>query len=139
MGKTCHVTDADGVRMGREHDGDGFGQLLDNPNLRRRGREYDVDVRSDQRGGKLRQLLDRFRPLELDGNILASNPVCNALTRLAWEDVGPSRRKPIRGTFALCCARAVNGHAVVPPSSVMNSRRRIIQSPRRRAFVVNWE
>ena len=65
------MTDADGVRMGREHDGDRFGQLLDNPNLRRRCREYDVDVHADQLGGKLRQLLDRFRPAEFDGNVLA--------------------------------------------------------------------
>ena len=32
-----------------------------------------------------------------------------------------------------CCARAARGHAAAaPPSSVMNSRRRIIRSPRRR-------
>jgi hypothetical protein len=56
--------------MGREHDGNRFRQLLDNPNFRRRCREYDVDVYADQLGGKLRQLLDRFRPAEFDGNVL---------------------------------------------------------------------
>ena len=55
--------------MGREHDGDRFRQLFDNPNFRRRCREYDVDVYSDQLGGKLSQLLDRFRPAEFDGNL----------------------------------------------------------------------
>src|SRR5262245_20015672 len=32
-----------------------------------------------------------------------------------------------------CCARAATGHAATPPSSVMNSRRPIIRSPRRRS------
>src|SRR5215472_4981182 len=36
--------------------------------------------------------------------------------------------------IAGCCARAASGHvAAAPPSSVMNSRRAIIRSPRRRA------
>jgi hypothetical protein len=39
---------------------------------------------------------------------------------------------PIRRTRPDCRARAVNGHAAAPPSSVMNSRRLIIRSPRRR-------
>ena len=37
---------------------------------------------------------------------------------------------PITGTD--CCARVASGHAAAPPRSVMNSRRRIIRSPRRR-------
>jgi hypothetical protein len=41
-------------------------------------------------------------------------------------------RNPITGIA--CCARAASGHeATTPPSSVMNSRRFIIRSPRRRA------
>jgi hypothetical protein len=48
-------------------------------------------------------------------------------------------RKPTTG-IAGCCARAASGHAVAPPSSVMNSRRFIfalIQSPRRRAAEID--
>jgi ubiquinone/menaquinone biosynthesis C-methylase UbiE len=37
---------------------------------------------------------------------------------------------PITG-IADCCARAASGHAAAPPSSMMNSRRLIIRSPRR--------
>ena len=40
---------------------------------------------------------------------------------------------PMRRSRSDCCARAAIGHAAAPPSSVMNSRRRIIRSPRRRA------
>src|SRR5262249_25301903 len=32
-----------------------------------------------------------------------------------------------------CCARAASGHVAAPPSSVMNARRLLIRSPRRRA------
>jgi hypothetical protein len=33
-------------------------------------------------------------------------------------------RNPIVGSFAVgCCARAASGHAAVPPSSKINSRR----------------
>src|SRR5262245_7278962 len=42
----------------------------------------------------------------------------------------PAPKNPIVGSFA-CCARAASGHAVAPPSRVMNSRR-FIQLPRRR-------
>ena len=50
---------------------------------------------------------------------------------------GRSRRKPIstpiRRMRSPCCARAAIGHAAAaPPSSVMNSRRPITRSPRRR-------
>jgi hypothetical protein len=44
----------------------------------------------------------------------------------------PPLRNPMTG-IAGCCARAANGHATAaPPSSVMNWRRPIIRSPRRR-------
>src|SRR5262245_2797401 len=36
------------------------------------------------------------------------------------------------GSFFACCARATDGHAAAPPISLMNSRRLIIRSPRRR-------
>jgi hypothetical protein len=51
------------------------------------------------------------------------NPFVRTQRRQAAE-------KPITG-IAACCARAATGHAVTLPSSVMNSRRRIIRSPRR--------
>src|SRR5215472_3751144 len=45
-------------------------------------------------------------------------------------------RKPMVGSFPGCRATAVSGHAAAaPPSSVMNSRRLIIRSPRRRGRV----
>ena len=65
------MTDADRVGVGGEHDGDRFGQWLDNPDFGRRCREYDVNIGTDQLGGKLRQLLDRFREAELDGDVFA--------------------------------------------------------------------
>ena len=34
-----------------------------------------------------------------------------------------SRLGTIVGSFPVCCARAASGHAIAPPSSVMNSRR----------------
>ena len=39
---------------------------------------------------------------------------------------------PIRFARSVCCARAASGQAAAPPSSEMNSRRLIIQSPRQR-------
>src|SRR5262249_33783721 len=48
------------------------------------------------------------------------------------EIVGSFAKKPIRRRFAPCCARTVSGHATAPPSSVMNWRRLLIRSPRRR-------
>src|SRR5262245_58529728 len=48
----------------------------------------------------------------------------------AWE---AACMEPITGNCG-CCARAATGHpAAAAPSSVMNSRRRIIRSPRRPA------
>jgi hypothetical protein len=38
-------------------------------------------------------------------------------------------RNPMVGTLPACCARAASGHASVPPSSVMNSRRLMGASP----------
>jgi hypothetical protein len=40
-------------------------------------------------------------------------------------------RNPITG-IAGCCARAASGQAAAPPMSLMNSRRLLIRSPRRR-------
>src|SRR5262249_2639399 len=40
---------------------------------------------------------------------------------------------PMRRIRSGCCARAASGHVAAPPSSVMNARRLLIRSPRRRA------
>ena len=65
-----------------------------------------------------------------------SSPCSNARTR-AWASGSFSGRcisTPIRCTRSLCCARAASGQAgAAPPSSVMNSRRLLTRSPRRRA------
>jgi 3-demethylubiquinone-9 3-methyltransferase len=62
------------------------------------------------------------------------NPFRSASIRGANADAGCKPRNPITG-IAGYCARAASGHAATaaPPSSVRNSRRRIIRSPRRRA------
>ena len=44
----------------------------------------------------------------------------------------PPISKPMRRTRSPCCARATTGHAAALPSPVMNVRRPIIGSPRRR-------
>src|SRR5262245_4528708 len=102
MGKTCHVTDADGVSVGREYDGDRIGQPLDSPDLRRRRREYHVDIHADQLGGKLGQLIDRFRPAKFEGNIPAFEVAKLAQARpqrlyafgLGWWEPQPQEPDP---------------------------------------------
>ena len=133
-----HVPEADGVGMGGEHDGDRLGRLSGGLHLGRRRREYDVDIHADQLGRQLRQLVDRFRPPELNDNVLAFDVAeftqarPQRLDPVAEAEAGPKPRNPIRGTFAGCCARAATGHAAAaPPSSAMNSRR-FTRSPRRR-------
>ena len=66
-----------------------------------------------------------------DRNILALDEPCfvqafrKALTRFSKGASDVLRRKPTTG-IAGCCARAATGHVVAaPPSSVMNSRRRM--------------
>src|SRR5262249_47504078 len=69
-----------------------------------------------------------FRP---STNPASVRPSRNAVTRCAEPAAAVLLRKPTTGT-AGCCARAENGHpTAAPPSSVMNSRRPIIRSPRR--------
>src|SRR5829696_3293354 len=64
------------------------------------------------------------------------SPCRNASSRggLSEEDV--KLRKPIRGTFPVCCcARTPTGHAIAPPTSAMNSRRLMSTSlPRSRSY-----
>ena len=51
-------------------------------------REDDVGIRADQLGRQLRQLVDRFRPPELNENVLAFD-----VAELA--QAGPQRRDPV--------------------------------------------
>jgi hypothetical protein len=46
-----------------------------------------------------------------------------AAARDACVDGEAEPRNPTVGSFACCCALAASGHALAPPSSVMNSRR----------------
>ena len=54
-----------------------------------------------------------------------AQPLRNAATRCAKDAADALWRKPTIGT-ASCCACVPSGHAAAPPSSVMNSRRRIV-------------
>jgi hypothetical protein len=40
-----------------------------------------------------------------------------------WAEGVVAPKTPMVGSFPGCCARAATGHATVPPSRVMNSRR----------------
>src|SRR5262245_36523571 len=53
---------------------------------------------------------------------VSPNPARNAATRAAESSSDRLPRNPTTGIVG-CCARATHGHAVAPPSSVMNSRR----------------
>ena len=83
------MPEADGVGMDGEHDGDRLGRLSGGLHLGRRHREDDVDIHADQLGRQLRQLLDRFRPPELDDNVLAFDIA-------EFAQAGPQRLDPIR-------------------------------------------
>src|SRR5262249_33779808 len=69
--ETRHVTKANWVGMGREHDWD----RLCRPSCRlyfsRRGREDNIDIRVGQLASKLMQQFDALCPTELDENVLA--------------------------------------------------------------------
>jgi hypothetical protein len=55
-------------------------------------------------------------------------PLRNPARRLAFGSGEPECRNPMTG-IAACCARAISGHAIVPPAtSVMKSRRLMIYS-----------
>ena len=99
-----------------------------------------VDTAADQIGRQRRQSINLIiRPAIFDRDVL--RPRHSRLRsslggiRPRWSRRVPSGtllRNPITG-IAGCCARAASGHAAAaPPSSVMNSRRCIIRSPRRR-------
>jgi hypothetical protein len=81
------VSEADGVGMGGEHDGDRICHLSGGLHLGRRHREDDVGIHADQLGRQLRQLVDRFRPPEFNDNVHAFD-----ITELA--QAGPQRLDP---------------------------------------------
>src|SRR5262245_41424848 len=91
------------------------------------GDDY-IDAESDEFFSKL---LGTIAPpvgiAELDLDVLAFRiPECmqsapEAAANGCGDDADTST--PTRGNFAGCCALAASGHAVAPPSSVMNSRR----------------
>src|SRR6476469_3443930 len=119
------MADADGIEMGREHDGDGLGRLSGDLDLGRRRREYHIDVRPDQLGRMLAQWRFAFRQAELEDNVLAFDipEIAKAgpqrLHRSAIPAAVPSPGCPIRATFGGCCAQAAPGQATAaPPRSV---------------------
>ena len=81
-------------------------------------REDDVDIHADQLGRQLRQLVDRFRPPELNDNVLAldiaefaqARPQC--LDPVSASRGGTNRRNPIAASPA--AARAPRA-AMLPP------------------------
>src|SRR5262249_1787865 len=64
-----------------EHDGDRFGGLAGGFHEGRRRREDDVDIHADQFGREFRQLVDPFRPAELNDNVLALDVAVIAQSR----------------------------------------------------------
>src|SRR5262249_46745896 len=79
---------------------------------------------ADEIGGQRHQaVILVFSVLVVDRDVAALDKAyaAKALAKAARE---PLRRYPTTG-IVVCCARAANGHAAAPPSSVMNSRRSI--------------
>jgi hypothetical protein len=91
-----------------------------------------VDLRTDELGRNLGEALAAaLRPTILDCDVLGfdpaelSQPLHESGNPLARDDGVAAPKKPIVGSF-VCCPCAASGHAAAtPPSSVMNSRRRI--------------
>jgi hypothetical protein len=71
MSEARDVSNADGIGMVGEYDGDRLGRLSGKLNGGRRRREDHVDVRTDQIGREVAQLVFAFRPAELDDDVLA--------------------------------------------------------------------
>src|SRR5438477_12443603 len=78
----------DRVGMEGEYDGDGFRRLSRGLHLSRRHSEDDVDIHAYQLGRKLRQLIDRIRPPQLNNKVLA-------LDVAEVAQAGAQRRDPV--------------------------------------------
>ena len=100
--------------------------------LEKRGWSEGHNVRIDYRfapgGAQVQVLAKELVALQPDAIFASGTPIVTALQR-------ESTTIPIVfAGIAGCCARAATGHvATAPPSSVMNSRRLLTRSPRRRA------
>ena len=122
------MPEADGVGMDGEHDGDRFGRLPGGLDLGRRSREDDVDIHADQLGRKFRQLVDLFRPPELNDNVLAldiaevaqARPQCLHPWRVSrggggTEEADPSNRRLLRARRERPRRRAAEKRDELPP------------------------
>jgi hypothetical protein len=127
----------------REHDWDGAGRLQQWRGGGAGRGQYDIRRERDQFGRVFAHGVGlAVAPTIFDADVLPDNPspVVQALgercqARLAFRVVcGEWRQHADAAPRSPCCAPAPSGHAAAaPPSSVMNSRRLLIQSPRRRA------
>ena len=98
---------------------------------RQRG-DDDVDLAANEFRRQVRKAIDLTfcrASLELYVSAIKIAEIAKRFTNGPMCSVSVKIRMPMRGIF--CCARAASGHAAAPPSSVMNSRRSIIRSPRR--------
>jgi len=93
--KTRHMANADGVEMRREDDGDRIGCPSGHLGLGRRVREDDIDLHSDQLGGRFVQLVDRVRPPEFDDEVLAF--YVTEIAQARPECLDPEHRSSARG------------------------------------------
>src|SRR5215203_2472473 len=69
--ETCDVSNADRVAMGAKYDRHGFGRRQKDRCLCRRGGKQDIDLRPDQLGCQLRQLIGSLPPTEAEGQVLS--------------------------------------------------------------------
>ena len=74
----------------------------------------------------IRRLRPTVQPNWFSACTNAAMRACTSIVR------GYLMTTPMRRIRSRCCALAAIGHAAAPPSRVMNSRRLIIRSPRRR-------
>jgi len=92
-------------------------------------RQDHVDRTAHQLGSECRQsVVPTFGPAELDRDVLALDEAAllqsttKRLDQMRGFRKGPCAHKADHW-HSRCCPRAGSGHAAVPPSNVMNSRR----------------
>src|SRR5215208_4322279 len=125
--------------MSAEYDRHGFGRRQKDRRLCRRGGKQDIDLRPDQLGCQLRQLIGSLPPTEAEGQVLSFGvaPTLSASTRGAKLAAGAGPRKPMLASLVDCCARVPAGSAVA--ASAARTSRRLIRSPRRPAPAASVE